>query len=131
MPTWIPKAAILAIHNELTKEHGGLAGAIDEGALESTLARPQNLEAYKNPPNPSIFALAASYGFGFAMNHCFSDGNKRVALVSIDIFLQMNGFELIADELEAVDTIRMLASGDMSEEQLGDWIQANAAKFKL
>lgn len=125
MPVWIPKVAILAIHKELIKEHGGLAGATNEGALESTLARPQNLVAYRNPEEPSIFELAACYGFGFAKNHCFSDGNKRVALVSIDIFLEINGFELVATELEVVEAIRMLAAGDMTEEQLQAWIQAH------
>ena len=119
------------MQNELLKEHGGLDGSVNEGALESTLARPQNLEVYKNPAGPTIFELAASYGFGFARNHCFSDGNKRAALVSIDVFLEMNGYELVATEFEAVETIRMLAAGNMNEEQLGEWIQAHVNEFNL
>lgn len=119
------------MHDELLREHGGLGGTIDEGALESILARPQNLVAYKNPVPPTIFELAASYGFGFARNHCFADGNKRIALVSIDVFLEMNGFELVAEEIPAVETIKMLAAGEINETQLCEWIQANSEEFKI
>jgi death-on-curing protein len=119
------------MHDELLREHGGLDGTINEGALESTLARPQNLVAYKNPAPPTIFDLAASYGFGFARNHCFADGNKRVALVSIDVFLQLNGFELVVEEMEAVELIKLLAAGEINEEQLSKWIQRNSREFKI
>jgi death-on-curing protein len=131
LPNWIPKPVILAMHDELLREHGGLDGTINEGALESTLARPQNLVAYKNPAPPTIFDLAASYGFGFARNHCFADGNKRVALVSIDVFLQLNGFELVVEEMEAVELIKLLAAGEINEEQLSKWIQRNSREFKI
>lgn len=57
MAKWIPESAIIAMHGELLAEHGGLAGPIDEDKLGSTLARPQNLEAYSASP-PSLFELA-------------------------------------------------------------------------
>lgn len=128
MPQWIPKSAITAIHGELLAEHGGLAGPVNEDALGSTLARPQQLESYGNP-SPNIFQLAASYGFGFAKNHCFKDGNKRVALVSIDIFLELNGYELVAEEADAVFTIESLADGEVSEIKLSVWVENNAQPF--
>ena len=128
MPTWIPKSAILAMHGELLAEHGGLAGPVNEDLLESTLARPKHLEIYSNPV-PSIFQLAASYGFGFAKNHCFKDGNKRVALVSIDVFLKLNGYELIAEETDAVITLEALAAGEINEAELSAWIKTNAQPF--
>ena len=63
--------------------------------MEATLARPLNLLAYDDP-DAALPRLAAAYGHGFARNHCFADGNKRVALVSMDVFLGMNNFELNA-----------------------------------
>jgi death-on-curing protein len=74
----------------------------------------------------TIFDLAASYGYGFARNHCFPDGNKRVALESIDVFLIANGHELIAREMEAMITTNALAEGRMSENDLSAWIESNA-----
>jgi death-on-curing protein len=129
MPRWIPEAAIRAIHAELLAEHGGLDGPVDEDMLGATLARPQHLETYSNPP-ASLFQLAAAYGFGFAKNHCFKDGNKRISLVAIDVFLQLNDYVLTTEETEAVIIIEGLAAGDMSEDELARWIENNAAAFE-
>lgn len=121
---WLESREIIHIQNELVSEHGGLPGPPDEGALESTLMRNLNLLAHKQ--TSTIFDLASSYGYGFARNHCFPDGNKRVALVSIDVFLMANGHELIAQETEAVITINAIAEGRMSENDLSAWIESNA-----
>lgn len=120
---WIPESALRAIHAELIREHGGLQGASREGALEAALARPQHGYAYAES-TPSLASLAASYGFALAKGHCFSDGNERIALAVIDVFLQLNGKELIAGEADAVATILALAAGDVSETELADWIAA-------
>jgi len=65
----------------------------------------------------------ASYGFGFAKNYVFNDGNKRLSLTCIDVFLQINGLQLIAEEVDAVLTVRDLAAGLLDEAGLSDWIQ--------
>jgi len=121
---WLESREVIHFHEELISEHGSLHGPPNEGKLESTLARPQNLYAYE--PESTIFQLAASYGYGFAKNHCFPDGNKRIALISIDVFLLTNGSELIASEPDAVITIRSVADGSMTEEELAEWIEANS-----
>ena len=125
MPRWIPEAAIRSIHAELLAEHGGLDGPVDEDKLGATLARPQQLEAYSDPP-ASLFQYAAAYGFGFAKNHCFKDGNKRISLAAIDVFLQLNGYELVAEEAEAAIIIEALAAGEMTENDLAQWIETNS-----
>ncbi|MGD8913378.1 MAG: type II toxin-antitoxin system death-on-curing family toxin [Candidatus Thiodiazotropha sp.] len=124
MPVWIPEAAIRAMHAELLQEHGGLDGPVDENALGATLARPQQLEHYSNPA-ATLPQLAAAYGFGFAKNHCFSDGNKRIALVAVDVFLQLNGYELVASEVDATVTFQALAAGEFDESQLVEWVDRN------
>ena len=47
--------------------------------------------------------------------------DKRIALAIIDVFMQLNGFELIAREEDAVLTIRSLAAGELSETELARW----------
>jgi death-on-curing protein len=125
-PIWVPLRAVVAIQGELIAEHGGLSGPPRQGDLEAALGRPANLHAYSEAP-PSLPRLAAAYGFALARGHCFPDGNKRVSLAIIDVFLRLNGCELTADELDAVDTIQALAAGDLSEDELAAWI-ANHAK---
>lgn len=107
------------------RRHGGLAGPPDENALEATLARPQHL--LTDEPGSSIPRLATSYAYGCARNHCFPDGNKRIALASMSIFLMNNDHEFTADEVEVVVTIRSLAAGDLTEKELTAWIEANSA----
>jgi death on curing protein len=125
-PIWVPLRAVIAIQGELIAEHGGLSGPPRQADLEAALGRPVNLHAYSETP-PSLQRLPAAYGFALARGHCFPDGNQRVALAIVDVFLRLNGFELTADELDAVDTIQALAAGDLSEDDLAEWITVHSA----
>ena len=126
-PTWVSLRAVIAIQGELIAEHGGLTGPPRQGDLEAALGRPVNLHACSES-QPTLPRLAAAYGFALPRGHCFHDGNKRVALAVIDVFLRMNGMALTADELDAVSTIQLLAAGDLTEDELAEWIAANSAK---
>jgi death-on-curing protein len=128
-PNWVPLRAVIAIQGELIAEHGGLAGPPRQGDLEAALGRPVNLHAYADSP-PSLPRLAAAYGFALARGHCFPDGNKRIALAIIDVFLRMNGSKLTADEMDAVATIQALAAGEPTEDELADWIAAHSASLR-
>lgn len=128
-PTWVPLRAVIAIQGELIAEHGSLSGPPRQGDLEAALGRAMNLHACSESP-PTLPRLAAAYGFALARGHCFPDGNKRVALAIIDVFLRMNGMELTANELDAVATIQSLAAGDLTEEQLAAWIISNSARHR-
>jgi death-on-curing protein len=118
---WINAAVIYAIHDRQIAEHGGLDGIRDRNAIESALARPQNLAAYDQPDAASI---AAAYAYGIACNHGFLDGNKRTAWVLARLFLADNGYRLSFDPIEAVTTIENLAAGQLSESEFATWIRA-------
>ena len=121
-PVWLTRALVEAIQDQLITEHGGSHGLRDEGLLESALARAPNLFAYGSP---TLAELAAGYAVGLCRNHAFIDGNKRVALAVADVFLQLNGHELVAPEAEAVVMTRELAAGKCSEEEYAAWIAAH------
>ena len=125
-PVWVPLRAVVAIQGELIAEHGGLIGPPRQGDLEAALGRPINLHTYSET-RPSITRLAAAYGFALTRGHCFPDGNKRVALAVVDVFLRLNGLALTADDLDAVDTIQSLAAGDLTEHQFAEWIEGHTA----
>ena len=121
---WISKPALLLLHAESLAEHGGSPGLRDEGLLDSALARPQNLLAYGEP---DAAALAAAYGSGVARNHPFIDGNKRAALLSIGLFLHLNGWRLTASQADTTRTMLALAAGNLPEDTLADWLRRHAA----
>ncbi len=119
---WLKEAVILAVHDEQIAEHGGRQGIRDMGLVSSALMRPQNLAAYENP---SVFDLAAAYAFGIIKNHPFVDGNKRTGFLAAYIFLALNGWELMASEVDAVTVVLALAEGKVEEALFSEWLKAN------
>ena len=78
----------LELHEQLILRFGGPAGVRDMGLLESALIRPQT--GYYETLSMQAAALLQS----LCQNHCFVDGNKRVAFAATAIFLRMNGYRL-------------------------------------
>ncbi len=116
---WIDPAVVLAVHEEQLAEHGGAAGVRDAGLLESALARPRNLAHYGEP---DLCELAAAYAFGLARNHPFIDGNKRSAFVATELFLVINGWQLVASDADCVLIMLSLASGEIDEPTFAAWL---------
>ena len=117
---WIERSVVIAAHNEQLAEHGGATGTRDQGLLESALARAENLVACGDP---DVATLAAAYGFGIVRNHPFVDGNKRAALIATELFLALNGFELVVGDVECVITILALAAGELEEVEFAGWLR--------
>ena len=120
---WLSADVLLAVHEEQLAEHGGAAGVRDLGLFESALARPQNVAAYGNPDAAD---LAASYGVGLAKNHPFIDGNKRTAFVAVELFLALNGHDLVADDADCVLTMLAVAAGSLDEPGFAAWLRAHS-----
>ena len=125
-PVWVLQDLVLSVHKMLIAEHGGLPGVRDLALLESALSRPKQQIAYGD--EYGLPELAASYCYGLARNHCFVDGNKRIALTLAGVFLEMNGFELNAAEADAVLIIEKLAAGEIEEIDLAAWFSDNTEK---
>ena len=88
--------------------------------LESALAKPINLANYETP---DAAALAGAYGYGVSRNHPFLDGNKRTAFVSVELFLQLNGYELQASDADCVMVMLKVAAGDITEAEFVNWLR--------
>jgi death-on-curing protein len=116
---------VLAAHEAVIGEHGGSLGVRDVSLLESALARPQNADAYAESPL-DVPRLAAMYALGISRNHPFVDGNKRIALVVLETFLELNGYTLAADDAECVTVFWALAAGELTDGEFSDWVQKNA-----
>jgi death-on-curing protein len=117
------KSIVLAIHDEQLSEHGGPPGIRDENGLESALARPLHLLTYNNP---DLFDLAASYAVGLAQRQHFFDGNKRVSAVVTELFLDLNGHTLVADDAEIVELWKSLAANRTTEDEIVIWLRDRA-----
>lgn len=123
-PVWLLREAVLATHERLLAEFGGATGIRDAGLLDSALARPENLQAYGQP---SIFELAAAYAFGVVKNHPFVDGNKRTGFTIAIMFLERNGRQFAASEVDATIKTLALAAGDLDEPGYARWLADNCS----
>ncbi|QWF71742.1 type II toxin-antitoxin system death-on-curing family toxin [Methylomonas paludis] len=119
---WVEKSVILALHEEHLAEHGGASGILDQSMLESALSQPKNKIAYQST---DIADLAAAYGYSIITNHPFFDGNKRTAFTTMELFLALNGQELLADDASCVITVLKLAEGSQPENECASWIRTN------
>lgn len=121
-PVWLRNDVLLAAHRRHLAEHGGLEGIRDAGVFLSAMDRPRNLFLYGGQ-DTDVCALAASYGYGLARNYPFADGNKRTALIAMRLFLRLNGADLVTSSENKYRTIMRLASGDMMEGDLAEWLR--------
>ena len=120
---WLKETVILAVHDEQLAEHGGRQDIRDMGLIASALLRPQHLAADENP---SVFDLAAAYAFGIIKNRPFVDGNKRTGFLAAYIFLVLNGWELMASEVDAVTVVQALAEGEIEEATFSEWLKTHS-----
>ena len=119
-PRWVSRAALIAIHHDQIRQHGGHYGILDKGLVDSALARARNRWEYE--PSSDLADLAAAYGHGIVTAHPFVDGNKRVAFLTMYIFLSLNELELVVPEPEVVVVMRELAAGELDEAGLARWV---------
>lgn len=117
------RVVVDAIHADMLLTHGGLHGVRSEESLESALARPRQRFAYDE--GSDLASLAAAYAHGLARSHPYADGNKRVAFLTMAVFLEINRLELEAEEADVVTTMVALAAGTLGEDELAEWIRAH------
>ena len=125
-PAWLPLDLIIRLHDRQIELHGGLAGTRDHGLLESAVARPLNAWSYGEA---DLFTLASLYAAGLIRNHPFLDGNKRVGHLAMEMFMVLNGQELIAEVDEQERVIVRLAAGELSREQFAEWVRSRMSPY--
>lgn len=115
-------ADLIAIHELLIAGFGGMRGITEAGfgRLEGVAAAPA-ASAFGEPMFPDPVSQAAALCFALVRGHPFSDGNKRVALVALDVVLGRHGIKFKATNDEAYETIMALADGTMGRDQLIAW----------
>jgi death on curing protein len=113
---------VMAIHDDQIRLYGGAYGVRDAAGLDAALHIPQ-AQFGGEYLHSTIFLMAAAYGFHLCQNHPFLDGNKRTAGMAMFTFLQLNELEPIASESDYYAMMMAVATGNISKEQLADWLQ--------
>jgi len=90
------------------KVMGGRHALRDRGLLESAIARLQ-ASVFGADAYPDLASKAAALLHSLVLNHAFVDGNKRTAVLSTLVFLDLNGYVVRWDQQEALDFVLRLA----------------------
>lgn len=125
-PRWLETSFAVFVNQEVIAHSGGIAGVRDAGLLESALARGAQRWAYDDEAD--LCDAAAAVCFGVCKNHPFLDGNKRTAFQCAFVTLHVNGLHLVADELDVVMEMEMLADGRRRERDFASFLRANARR---
>ncbi len=110
-PEFLHTSVVLHIHRRAVETFGGSPGLRDEGALESALMAAENRHFYEGV---SLAECAAAYAYHLCQAHAFVDGNKRVAALTAEAFLRLNGATLAATNDELIAIFLNIASGVLS-----------------
>ncbi len=114
-PLFLTLAEVIETHSDQIRRYGGQAGLRDLGLLESALAQPQASFAGEWL-HTDLYEMAAAYAFHLCQNHPFIDGNKRTALASALVFLELNGISLLDPRGQLKNAMLRIASSKMSKE---------------
>jgi death-on-curing protein len=120
----LKKKQIIWLHSLLIKQTGGLDGVRDHNLLESALQSPFQTFAGEEL-YPTIQKKAACLGYGLVNNHSFIDGNKRIGILTMMTFLELNGMTVKCSDEELIQLGLGLASGAISQDKLEAWILAH------
>jgi death-on-curing protein len=115
---------IVEIHAQMLDLFGGRPGFKDLGGVESAATRPRNKAHYEGA---DLLAQAAALYYGLAKNHGFTDGNKRVAVVATDAFLQLNGWEFVCPNAVVQAFTQGCDADGWTEEHVEAFVRANTA----
>ena len=117
----LSREQISYLHSKLIKATGGIDGIRDEGLLDSALQTP--FQAFGGEElYPSVPRKAARLCYGLIQDHAFYDGNKRIGVYVMMVFLELNGMELDCRNEELVTLGLKTASGEMKDEDIVLWI---------
>jgi len=124
-PVFLSIENVISIHARMISEFGGMPGVADQGLLESAVSMPTAGFAGKFL-HESLPAMAAAYLFHVCKNHPFFDGNKRVAVVAAEIFLNVNGMRLDVSNEELKQLCLGVAVGEISKDETITFFEKHA-----
>ena len=109
------------IHSSLISKTGGLDGTRERNLLDSALKSAfqtfDSKELY-----PEIIDKAAQLCYSMIENHPFVDGNKRIGVHLMLVFLELNNVKINYTQKELIDFGLGIASGKISRDGIKEWI---------
>ena len=117
---------LLILQNQIDL-YGGMYGVRDVNLLNSAIA---TVEAtFENEYlHRSIPEMAAAYCYHICKNHPFMDGNKRTALATALVFIELNNYCLVCSEEQLYNVVAKVAKSEIAKKELIEFFEKNCYK---
>lgn len=115
--SFLTLAEVIEIHADQITRYGGSDGVRDINLLSSAVAMPY-ASFSGSFLNADIYEMAAAYAFHICQNHPFVDGNKRTALASALVFLELNDISILYPAGKLYHAMISIASGKQGKNDL-------------
>lgn len=96
----------------------------DEGLLFSALARP-SAGMFGTDAYPTFEEKAAALISSVAQNHALVDGDERISLYLVFVFIELNGYEVTFSNHEAFDFVLDVAQSRLELKEIAQIIAAH------
>lgn len=120
---------LLIIHTDQIERYGGSHGIRDVNLLESALFRPQSSFGGEDL-YPDFFEKAAVFVHSLLLNHAFADGNKRTAMASLLVFLELNNMSLHCSQEELIDVAKAIENKAWDKKKIIFWLKNHIKSAK-
>ena len=120
--TFLEIFEVIQIHENQIDLYGGISGVRDERLLESAVNMAK-ATFNGNYLHETLFDKASAYIFHITKNHPFLDGNKRAALATGLVFLDINGIEIDDVNEELYDMMIQVSGGSLSKGEISDLLE--------
>ncbi|MEE8131675.1 MAG: type II toxin-antitoxin system death-on-curing family toxin [Candidatus Paceibacterota bacterium] len=125
---YLTEAQILLIHSMVIDETGGAHGVRDYHAILSLVNLPKQ-KAFGKELYPTIFIKTAVYARNIITAHPFIDGNKRAGITAASVFLENNGYKIIAKEGEIEKFALKIIVKKLNLGTIAKWFKKHSKKM--
>ena len=122
-PLFLTLAEIVEIHNNQIESYGGQKGIRDIRLLESAVAQPE-ASFGGEWLHVDLYEMASAYAFHICENHPFFDGNKRAALASCLVFLELNHISILDPNQKLLRAMLQIAQGKLNKKEFSTLLKS-------
>ena len=120
---------VIALHDLIIENSGGIGGVRDYGLLEASLGRADQT-VFGEELYSDTFEKAAAILESIANHHPFIDGNKRTAMAATGYYLVNVGFKLEISNEEYEDFMLHVVNDRPEVNEIAKWLKKHSKKIK-
>ncbi|WP_437286586.1 type II toxin-antitoxin system death-on-curing family toxin [Sorangium sp. So ce406] len=117
---------VLQLHAAAVSQYGGDQSLVPKaGCVEGSIGSAVTASMYVAEDGEPDLLVAVAYLLVYlAKNHCFTDGNKRVAWSALLRVLDANGIRIVAEQDDAAKLVNDVASGVVDAHGVLNWLSS-------